>query len=101
MDSDDEVPADFRRKALTLGVVRYDQHQTLWQIAKHCGKTMGVPAAGGLAVVGAGAGAVTVPGFGTVPGYLVGLLAGLALGTSSCMAVHLRYKARLQRLLEP
>ena len=99
-DSDSDVmPADFRQQLMSMGIVRYDQHQTLWSVAKHCARTMGVPGAGGLAVLGAGAGSVTVPVLGAVPGYVAGMLAGFAMGTGSCMAVNLRYERELKQLL--
>lgn len=100
MDEQDAMNDDFRRQMLTLGIVRYDEQATLWQAAKHCARTMGVPAAGVGAVLGAGAGSVTVPGLGAVPGYLAGMLAGLAVGTGACMAVNWKHKNELRRLLE-
>jgi hypothetical protein len=97
---DDAMTRDFRRQMLAMGIVRYDEHETLWSAARHCARKMGVPMAGGLAVVGAGAGSVTLPVLGAVPGYVAGMLAGFAIGTGSCMAVNLRYKNDLKRLLE-
>lgn len=99
MDDDEPMSDEFRRQMLALGIVRYDEHDTLWSVARHCAR-MGVPtaAAGGLAL--AGVGSVTVPVVGAVPGYLAGMLAGFAAGTSACMAVNMRYKNDLRRLLE-
>lgn len=99
MDDDQAMTDDFRRQMLALGIVRYEQHDTLWTVARHCAR-VGVPMAGGLAVLGAGVGSVTVPVLGAIPGYVAGMLAGFAAGTGACMAVNMRYKNDLKRLLE-
>jgi len=99
MDNE-EMTDDFRRQLLGMGIVRYDEQATLWDAARHCARTMGVPLAGGFAVVGAGAGSVTVPVLGAVPGYVAGMLAGFVLGTGACMAVNQGLIDDLKRLLD-
>lgn len=95
----DEATDDFRREMLKMGIVSYNEQATLWDIAKKCGRTMGIPAAGGGMVLGASAGMVTVPGVGSVPGAVVGLLAGFVTGTAACTAVNVRHRDALRSLL--
>jgi hypothetical protein len=95
-----EMTQDFRRELLVLGIIRYDEHETLWKIAKRCAGQAGVPMGGGLAVAAAGAGAVVIPGVGAIPGYLAGFLAGLAGGSMACTAANLRYRNELRQLLD-
>ena len=96
----DETTDDFRREMLKLGIISYREQDTVWDIAKKCARTIGVPAAGAGLVMGSGAGAVTVPGIGAVPGALFGLLAGFGAGTLGCTAVNVRYRNDLRKLLD-
>lgn len=72
MDDDDTLRDNFRRQLPVIGV----------------------PISGRLAL--ASAGSITLP----VPGAVTGYVVGFALDTGSCMAVNLRYKNDLKRLLE-
>ena len=83
---------DFRREMLQLGIISYNEQDTLWDIAKKCARTAGIPAAGGGMVLGMGAGAV--------PGALVGMLAGLATGTAACTAANAKHRSALRTLLD-
>ena len=89
----------FITQATALGVVSPDRRDNLWQLAKHCAAKVGVPMGGGFAVLGAGAGAVSL-GTLTVPGWAVGFLVGIATGTSACVALNLSAsrKAELRAL---
>jgi hypothetical protein len=100
MDDDDTATESFRRQMLALHIISYSDQDTLWSIARKCAATTGIPLGGGFAVLGAGAGAVTVPGVGSIPGYLAGFLAGLATGTATCTALNLRYRSDLRQFLD-
>jgi hypothetical protein len=67
--------------------LRDSEAETLKAVLAHCSK-VGV-AMGGFAAVGtATAGAITVPGIGSVPGWLVGFAAGWVSGTAMCTMAH-------------
>ena len=91
---------DFRKQMLGMGIVSYTQQDTLWDIGKRCARSGGIVTAGGVAALGAGAGAVTVPGIGSVPGAVAGMLAGMVMGTGACMAVNVRHRNALRQLLD-
>jgi len=91
---------DFRREMLRLGFISYNKQDTLWNIAQKCARTAGVPAAGAGLVLGMGAGSVTIPGIGAVPGAVAGMLAGLAAGTAACTAANVKHRAALRALLD-
>lgn len=102
MRSMDDIDFDenkFIAETTQLGIVAPDRRDNLWRLAKHCAKTVGLPTGGGFAVLGAGAGTVSVGAL-TVPGWAVGFLVGLATGTSACVALNLSAskRATLQEL---
>lgn len=81
-----EMTESFIREMLRLGVLRYEERDTLWTITKHCAK-LGVPTAGAFALMGIEAGSVMVPGFGTISGAAAGALVGFAYGTGTCIGI--------------
>lgn len=56
----------------------------LWNTAKHCYKTLGIPMGVATGLATAGAGSVAIPGVGAVPGWVAGFLAGAVSGTTMC-----------------
>jgi hypothetical protein len=96
-----DITQDFRSSLLQLGIVSYRDQETLWDIAKRCARTTGVPMGGAGAVMGLKAGAVTIPGVGAVPGAVAGFLAGLAAGTAACTAANVSHRGELRKLLQP
>ena len=94
-----EPTDDFRREILKLGIISYDEQDKVWDIAKKCARTAGIPTAGAGLVLGSSTGAVTVPGVGAVPGAIVGMLAGFVTGTAACTAVNVRQRGALRELL--
>ncbi len=86
-----EATDDFRRQMLGMGIVSYREQDTLWDIGKKCAGSIGVATAGGMAVLGAGAGPVTIPVVGSMPGVLAGM--------GTCMAVNVRHRNALRQLL--
>ena len=91
---------DFRREMLRIGIISYREQDTLWDIAKKCSRTLGVPTAGVGLVIGLQGGAVTVPLVGAVPGALFGLLAGWGAGTFTCTALNYRHRRDLRQFLD-
>lgn len=94
-------PSDeFRQQMLAMGIISYREHESLWSIARRCAGTMGVPMGGAGLVMGAGAGTVTIPGVGAVPGAVAGFLAGFVAGTVTCSGLNLSYRDELRKLLD-
>lgn len=83
---------------LKIGIVSYKEQETLFQIAKRCAKTTGVPMAGAGALMGIKAGSVVVPGVGTLAGPVAGALAGLFAGTFSCTMLNVSVRDELKKL---
>ncbi|MEZ4959583.1 MAG: hypothetical protein R2830_07190 [Saprospiraceae bacterium] len=92
----------FQRSLLENGIIGYSQSDLkfLYNTAKICARTAGIPAAGGAAVLAAGTGSVVIPGIGAVPGYLAGALAGFVGGTLSCTVARGSLKRGLDDLLK-
>lgn len=80
-------PAHFREEMLKLGHITAARSQTLWEIGLRCAKSTGVPMGAAFGLLSAGAGSVSVPGIGAVPGYVAGALAGFVTGTLTCGAL--------------
>lgn len=79
-----------RREMLQyMGIVSYQEQERLIDVARRCSVTSGLGLGAGWAVLGS-----TVPGHGTVAGFLAGWLAG----TASCMAVNQSLRAQLQQV---
>jgi hypothetical protein len=90
----DESFKNFRSGVVAiLGVTTDSDVKTLWNIVRQCAVESGVPLAGGLGVLGAAAGSVTVGAL-TVPGWVIGALAGMTYGTLACTGV--KYPAYTQ-----
>ena len=60
----DEQMERFRQELMGIGIISYREHDRLWDIAQHCARTAGIPTAGAGAVMGMGAGSVSIPGIG-------------------------------------
>lgn len=88
------------RQMMGIGIVRYDEQERVWEIARRCARDAGLPLAGGLAVAGMKAGTVTIPGVGTVSGAAAGALAGLVSGTLTCTALNIAVRDELRALAE-
>lgn len=91
---------EFRNQMLAMGIISYREQESLWSIAKRCALTTGVPMGGAGLVMGAGAGTVTVPLVGSLPGAVAGFLAGFAVGTATCSSLNLGYRDELRKLLD-
>lgn len=77
--------AEFR-KNLVMACYNYNERQikNLYCVAVYCAVTMGIPLASSMAEGIGAIGTVTVPGVGTISGYLLGGLAGMAVGGGAC-----------------
>ena len=91
----------FKQTMVKNGITGYSRSDLtyLYNIAKSCAKTNGIPVAGAGAVMAAGAGSVTIPVVGAVPGFVAGALAGFVGGTASCMIARSTLKRGLDDLL--
>jgi hypothetical protein len=92
------LPATFTREMMSLGILSYREQETLWQLARRCAATVGIPMAGSLSLLGTKMGTVTLPGVGTVSGAVAGALAGMAAGTTVCMGLNASVKSELRAL---
>ena len=81
-----------------MGIVRYRDQETLFEIAKRCATTVGLSSAGGGAVLAAGIGGPVSLGTLTLPASVVGALAGLFAGTVSCVMLNEGLKQELRDL---
>ena len=88
----------FTQELIKIGIISYKEQETLFQIAKRCASTTGIPMAGAGALIGLKAGTVTVPGIGTMAGSVAGALAGLLGGTISCTMLNVGMRQQLQSL---
>ena len=88
----------FIQEMLKIGILSYKEQETLFQIAKRCATTAGVPMAGAGALYGMGMGTVTIPGVGTIAGSVAGALAGMLSGTISCTMLNVGVRKELQGL---
>jgi|GEM_PF-2241780 len=93
------VPAHFMKDMMKIGIISYDEQETLWQIARRCARTTGVTVAVPAALAGAAMGSVTVPGVGAVPGVVAGALAGFFSGTTQCVMTNSMFRAQLRLLI--
>lgn len=80
---------DFRQFQDTLvknELIGYSPSQLrfLWNTAKQCYRTLGIPMGVATGLATAGAGSVAIPGVGAIPGWVAGFLAGAASGTVMC-----------------
>ena len=91
---------NFAKELMARGILSYQEHEKLWQIAKRCARTTGMPMAGAGAVAGLQMGTVTLPGIGTVAGPLAGALAGLFAGTVSCTMLNVSMVQQLRILAD-
>jgi hypothetical protein len=89
---------NFTKELMAIGILSYREQERLWQIAKRCASTTGVPMAGAGALMGMQIGTVTVPGIGTVAGPVAGALAGLFAGTFSCTLLNYSMRRELKKL---
>ena len=81
---------ELRRDLLEhAGIVSFREQDRIIDIAKRCARTAGVATAGGWAVLGS-----SVPGYGTVAGFL----AGWVVGTGACVAVNRAMREQLREL---
>lgn len=92
------IPANAANKLKQYGILGHKEQETLYELARRCAKTTGVPMAGGAAVMGANAGAVVLPVVGSVPGAVAAALGGLLVGTGSCVALNLAAKQKLKEI---
>lgn len=90
----------FQKQLIGIGIIRYKEHETLFQIAKRCAVTTGLPMAGAGMVMGIKAGTVALPGGGTISGGAAGFLAGLLAGTMVCTAANQSYRRELRSLID-
>ena len=86
----------FVTQLMSIGILAYREQDALWRIARHCASTAGSPTAG--TGLGTGARTVSVPGVGTIPGAVVGVLVGVAGGTVSCVRLNAALREQLKRL---
>lgn len=77
----------FVQELTRIGILSYKEQETLWTIAQRCAAAAGIPTAGSGVFIGKRFGAVTAPGYGTVPGDVVGVLLGLFCGTLNSISL--------------
>jgi uncharacterized membrane protein len=94
------MDANFKKLMEEMGIVRYNEQDNLWKIAKHCAATAGIPLAGAGAVLGSSAGTVAVPVVGTISGAAAGALAGLFAGTVGCTMLNYSVRNEIKKLAE-
>lgn len=88
----------FVNTLMGLGIISYKEQEKVWQIAKRCARTSGLPMAGAGALLGLKMGTVTVPGVGTIAGSVAGALAGLFSGTLSCTMINMSMRNELKKI---
>lgn len=89
---------EFVGQLMSIGIVSYREQETVWKIAQRCARTTGMATAGAGLIAGAGAGTVTIPGIGAIPGALAGFLAGLVGGTAMCTIANASLREQLRTL---
>ncbi len=89
---------DMRNQMLQIGILSHNEQETMFQLAKRCAKTSGLPLGVAIGAAGTKAGTVALPGIGTISGAAAGFLAGLTTGTASCVALNLAAKDELKKL---
>jgi hypothetical protein len=97
---DEHELKNFQRELLRAGY-DYDENEVtyLWNVAKRCALTAGVPMGATAGVMTAGAGMVSIPVVGAVPGWFVGALSGFVAGTAVCTFSKSGYKRVFDQLL--
>jgi hypothetical protein len=93
------IPRNFSKELLKIGIMSYDEHETLWKIAKRCARTTGITVAIPTAMAGAAMGSISIPGVGAVPGVVAGALAGFVGGTTQCVTTNSLFKTQLRLLI--
>ena len=89
-----DTPQKFREEVLKLGVISLHDQDTLWNIAKKCARTTGVPMGGaGVILVTVATGPVGISA------VLVGFLSGLVGGVAMCTMTSIGLKEELKALL--
>ena len=91
---------NFVQSLMTIGILSYKEQETLWQIAKRCAATTGLPMAGAGFLLGMNAGTVFLPGIGSISGSVAGALAGLFSGTFSCTMLNRSMQQELKNLAQ-
>lgn len=90
----------FQEKLLRLGFdYRPDEIAYLFEVAKSCARLSGLPLGAAMGAATAGVGSVIVPGIGSVPGWLVGVMAGFFSGTIMCTVFKGSIKTELDKLV--
>ncbi|MGB3799348.1 MAG: hypothetical protein WA952_05995 [Lewinella sp.] len=79
------------KNMMAIGVLSYREQERLWDIAKRCTKTVGIPTAGAGFVLGSA---------GFVHGAVAGALGGLFYGTAACTLLNVTMKKQLKKLAE-
>ncbi len=77
------------KKMMAIGVLSYREQENLYQIAKHCAKTVGKATAGAGFVLGAPGGPPTA---------LAGALTGLYNGTLACTLINVAMRKEMKKL---
>ncbi len=88
-ETPDQMTSNFVKEMLDLGIVHYNEQETLWKLAKRCAGTLGLVGAGTWGAYGASGG---------VPGAVSGALAGLFYGTATCTIASLAVREQLREL---
>ncbi|WP_146897448.1 hypothetical protein [Adhaeribacter aerolatus] len=84
---------------MKIGILNYQEQETLWQIAKQCAKTNGVAIALPTTIAGASRGSVSVRGVGAVPGQVAETLAYLVSGSVLGLTPNALFRAQLRLLV--
>ena len=95
----DLASPEFRREMIKYGIVSFKDQDSVFSIAQKCAAQVGLPLGVAIGAATSGAGAVVVPGIGSIPAGLAGFLAGLATGTAACTALNLTYRDQLRALV--
>ena len=80
----------FVEELMKLGILGYDEQESLWDIGRRCAKKIGIPT---------GIGAWGYASWGANPAAATVFLGGLALGMATCSAVNLAHREQLRRLV--
>lgn len=79
---------DLRSQLLAIGIVSYDEQETIIDIARRCSR-FGAVTGAGWAVLGAPA---------LAPGVMAGFLSGFLAGTATCTALNFAAREQLKQL---
>jgi hypothetical protein len=97
-ESDMYVDEEFVRSLMGIGIVSSREQENLFDIARRCASTLGVPGAGAGLVSGASIGGTVSLGALTLPAAVAGALAGLVSGTLACVMLNEGMKEQLREL---